>query len=188
MDGSSTTRERLLEAAVRLLGATGVQSVTHRSVEEQAGVARGSTRYHFGTREELLAAVLEHMAHSGGAVLEHVTDEPTQDEAMRAMTTRFLSDPEAERARFELFLYASRRPELCEAIARWRQGFVDMAAGHLAAHGATEPQVAARMTVAAMDGLILHALTGPHEDLQRHGPAWMAQLARVAAEFPGGDA
>lgn len=198
VDGSSTTRDRLLDAAVRLLGASGVQAVTHRSVEEEAGVARGSTRYHFGSREDLLAAVLEHMAHSGDAFLEHaaatvdgatlepgVMDEATQDEAMRAMAAGFLTDPEAERARFELFLYASHRPELREVIARWRQGFVDMTAGHLAAQGVTEPEVAARLAIAAMDGLILHALTAPHEDLRRHGPAWMAHLARAAADFPG---
>lgn len=190
------TRLKLLEAAVDLIASDGVQAVTHRSVEERAGVARGSTRYHFHTREELLAAVLEHMADLGMSALQRAADEvdgasldpgvmdaDTQQAAMASMASGFLADPATELARFELFLHAARRPELMETVAQWRQVFVDVSAAHLAARGAPEPEAAARLTIAAMDGLILHALTTPHPDYARLGPAWVAALAELAADF-----
>lgn len=200
MDAATSTREKLLGAAVELLGSDGVQAVTHRNVEQAAGVARGSTRYHFGSREDLLAAVLEHMAsvemqvlHRAATLTTAATIEPgmmddaTQTRAMTAMTSEFLANPSRARARFELFLYASRRPELTEAVFAWRQAFVDLSAAHLAAVGAPHPEAAARMVIAAMDGMILHALTGPHDDYVTFGPAWMATLARVGAVFDGTD-
>jgi hypothetical protein len=39
------------------------------------------------------------------------------------------------------------------------------------------------MMVATMDGLLLHALTTPHDDYQTWGPVWMAMLASLAAEL-----
>lgn len=102
---------------------------------------------------------------------------------MQVLAASFLVNPARERARFELFLYASRHPELIEVVARWRQTFVDISAAHLRARGAKHPEVGARMTIAAMDGLILHALSTPHADYTTHGPAWMALLARVAVDF-----
>lgn len=196
MEDSTSTREKLLQAAVRLLGESGVQSITHRNVEEAAGVARGSTRYHFGSREDLLASVLEYMAHASNSVIEQAAgavegasldpgemSDHAQAQAMAAMAAGFLADPANELARFELFLYATRRPELRETLAHWRNSYIDFSAQHLAACGAIHPEATARLCVAAMDGMILHALTVPHEDFQRFGPAWMAMLAETAVTF-----
>ena len=47
-------REQILEAALRVIGRSGRQAVTHRAVAEEAGVPLGSTTYYFDSRDDLL--------------------------------------------------------------------------------------------------------------------------------------
>jgi AcrR family transcriptional regulator len=51
-------RELLLEAALRLFAEHGVDAVSIRAVNREAGLGPASVHYHFGTKEELLRAVL----------------------------------------------------------------------------------------------------------------------------------
>lgn len=52
-------RDDLLDAAIDVLGGSGVHALTHRSVDAAAGVPSGSTSNHFRTRDALLDAVVE---------------------------------------------------------------------------------------------------------------------------------
>ena len=51
------TKLRVLEAAVEPLGTEGLRALTHASVDEQAGLPRGSTSNYFRTRAQLVAGV-----------------------------------------------------------------------------------------------------------------------------------
>ena len=51
-------RELLLEAALRLFSEHGVDAVSIRAVNREAGLGPASVHYHFGTKDELLQAVL----------------------------------------------------------------------------------------------------------------------------------
>ena len=55
-------RERLLEAAIRVLGERGMRALTHRAVDAEAGVAAGSAANYFSTREALFEAIVERVA------------------------------------------------------------------------------------------------------------------------------
>jgi AcrR family transcriptional regulator len=55
----SGTRERLLEAAERLFAARGFRGVSLRELTAAARVNLAAVSYHFGSKEELLRAVLE---------------------------------------------------------------------------------------------------------------------------------
>jgi AcrR family transcriptional regulator len=55
----SATRERLLDAAERLFARTGIEGTSLRSVMREAGVNPAAVHYHFGSKEELLRAVLD---------------------------------------------------------------------------------------------------------------------------------
>ena len=58
---TSGTKEALLEAAASLFAEKGFESVSLREVTARAGVNVASVKYHFGSREGLLDAVVEHM-------------------------------------------------------------------------------------------------------------------------------
>jgi AcrR family transcriptional regulator len=53
----TTTRDRLLDAAERLLDAGGVEAVTLREVGHQSGVSHNAPYKHFANTEALLAAI-----------------------------------------------------------------------------------------------------------------------------------
>lgn len=52
---AAATRERLLDAAMRLLAERGASAVNYRSVAIEAGLTAGAPAYHFASSEELLA-------------------------------------------------------------------------------------------------------------------------------------
>ncbi|GAB2633139.1 TetR/AcrR family transcriptional regulator [Prescottella soli] len=52
------TRARLVKTAERLFAADGVDAVSLRAVNAAAGLGPSSVHYHFGTKDDLLAAVL----------------------------------------------------------------------------------------------------------------------------------
>ncbi|WP_430334672.1 TetR/AcrR family transcriptional regulator [Rhodococcus sp. ACT016] len=63
------TRARLVKTAERLFAADGVDAVSLRAVNAAAGLGPSSVHYHFGTKDDLLAAVLLDM---GAAVRDRI--------------------------------------------------------------------------------------------------------------------
>jgi AcrR family transcriptional regulator len=55
---SATTRRRLIDAAVECLSDLGYLEATVEVVAERAGVSRGAVQHHFGSRDDLLIAVV----------------------------------------------------------------------------------------------------------------------------------
>lgn len=56
---ANETAERILDAAERLLGERGVAGTSVRAVTAEAGVNLGALHYHFGSKENLVRAVVE---------------------------------------------------------------------------------------------------------------------------------
>jgi AcrR family transcriptional regulator len=59
---SAAMRTRLLEATVECLVSYGYSGTTTQRVAEIAGVTRGAQVHHFGSKEDLVAAAVEHLA------------------------------------------------------------------------------------------------------------------------------
>jgi len=55
-------RQRLLEAALQVLGDEGIHALTQTRVAEQAGLRQSHLTYYFPTRSDLLKGVVEHAA------------------------------------------------------------------------------------------------------------------------------
>lgn len=51
-------REQVLDAAITLLGTKGVRALTHRGVDELAGMPQGSTSNYFRSRGALLEGIV----------------------------------------------------------------------------------------------------------------------------------
>ncbi|MFC9515372.1 TetR/AcrR family transcriptional regulator [Nocardiaceae bacterium NPDC056970] len=65
----NATRTRIVKTAERLFAADGVDAVSVRAVNAAAGLGPSSVNYHFGTKDDLLAAVLLDM---GAAVRDRI--------------------------------------------------------------------------------------------------------------------
>jgi AcrR family transcriptional regulator len=58
---SEQTRSALLDAAITLIHEKGLASSSTSDIAEAAGVSRGALTHHFKSREDLIAAAVEHM-------------------------------------------------------------------------------------------------------------------------------
>lgn len=59
--GRPSARDKILDAALELIGDIGVPAVTLDGVAARAGVSKGGLLYHFRFKEQLLAAANEHL-------------------------------------------------------------------------------------------------------------------------------
>lgn len=59
MNGPQDTKSRILDVAEVLLGEQGIERVSVRDITEKAAVNVAAINYHFGSKEDLIAAVFE---------------------------------------------------------------------------------------------------------------------------------
>jgi len=122
-------RERILNGVIDLLAQRGLEGVTHRAVDETAGLPQGSTSYYFSKKSDLLSAACEHLA----ALLEKDCEDlqvgiaekvarEGMDAAVKYVADELVSYTDSSHhlflARMELTLAASRRTELAGAGER----------------------------------------------------------------------
>jgi DNA-binding transcriptional regulator YbjK len=168
MNRVADPRGRLLDAALSIVGSQGLRALTHRRIEDKAGVARGSARYHLGTNDQIVAATLEHAVKRDTRIHEAVLAKvgfealagstTSLPKILAALVSPYLENPEALRARYELLLEATRRPSLEAEAQRWRAQFVSTAELALTAAGQADPHTVAVLLVACGDGLVFDAL------------------------------
>jgi AcrR family transcriptional regulator len=58
----TSSRDRILASAVQVAIRDGVSAMTLEAVAREAGVSKGGLLYHFSSKDELIAAMLEHHA------------------------------------------------------------------------------------------------------------------------------
>ncbi|MFD5420839.1 TetR/AcrR family transcriptional regulator [Streptomyces sp. NPDC127069] len=144
-------RQRIIDAAIRVVGAKGIAGLSHRSVAAEADVPLGSTTYHFKTLDDLLVAALRQANEAYAPALA-----PHGGEDLAGALARLLGELlDADRGRaeleYELYLAALRRPALRPVAAEWCEAVVAALSDH------TDP-VTARALVAVMDGISLQVL------------------------------
>lgn len=149
-------RQRIIDAAIRVVGAKGIAGLSHRSVAAEADVPLGSTTYHFATLDDLLVAALRQANEAFAPVLDPEAD---LAQALARLLGELLT---ADRARaeleYELYLAALRRPALRPVAAEWCE------AVSAALRERVDP-VTARAVAAVVDGISLQVLlTGAEYD------------------------
>ncbi|XVX19898.1 TetR/AcrR family transcriptional regulator [Actinomycetota bacterium] len=197
----TSTRLRLLQAAHELLGEEGMGALTHRRVEDRAGVSHGSTTYHFGTREQLIDALLEFNVERDHALMRRTSEEMVADESLRdlgpeALTWEWtrrsvagmLADTHQRLCRYELYLYAARRPEVQEILRRYRNQVVAEHAATHRAYGHPYPEAASRVLLSMFEGLSIMDLSVPNEAQEAWAPTYLMAVFAAAphlVEPPG---
>ncbi|CAM5363410.1 TetR/AcrR family transcriptional regulator [Streptomyces aurantiogriseus] len=149
-------RQRIIDAAIRVVGQKGLAGLSHRTVAAEADVPLGSTTYHFTTLDDLMVAALR-QANEGFAQLVAargaLTDPHTDLAAeLAALMGEWLAgDRTGVELEYELYLAALRRPPLRPVAAEWAKDLADLLAPR------TDPTTA-RALVALMDGICLQVL------------------------------
>jgi DNA-binding transcriptional regulator YbjK len=164
---SRSRRELLLRAAVELLADGGPRAVTHRAVAARAGVPQASTTYYFASIQQLTDEALRlHLSERTAelqAMIASATDKggSTEDIARVLAEMLITRSREIAIAQFEVYMQAGRNPELSTHVEQTLRTFEKIAESVLRLLGAREPERAAPVFVALIDGFLLHRVARP---------------------------
>ncbi|OEJ28018.1 TetR family transcriptional regulator [Streptomyces agglomeratus] len=162
--------ELITDAALTLLVERGMRGLTHRAVDERAGLPQGSTSNYARTRQALLEATVRRLAERETRVLA-LDEMPAPSAgldgivgALALVLHRHLTHHrELLVARYELGLEATRRPELREFYdAAGRHHFREPLNALMAAVGSREPERHALSLVAWCEGLMFSCAAGSY--------------------------
>ncbi|MFD6938555.1 TetR/AcrR family transcriptional regulator [Streptomyces goshikiensis] len=178
MPHASDTRQRIIDAVLRIIGQDGIAAVTNRRIAKEAGVSLGSVTYHFATQHELLRESLLHFVAEETrhftALADECSDECSDerfDIGQAAEVVAQVAGGNAFDSRhiapFELYVQAGRDERLRAAAAECFAAYDLLATRILTQLGVPDPERLAGVAVALVFGQQLRRLaTGaPAEDL-----------------------
>ncbi|MEU5400828.1 TetR family transcriptional regulator [Streptomyces sp. NPDC005963] len=173
--------ELITDTALDVLAERGMRGLTHRAVDEAAGLPQGSTSNLFRTRQTLLKAVVTRLMHREASILA-IEEMPGPHDGTAALADalalavhRSLSEhPGLVIARYELALEATRRPELRTAYDTAGRSFREPLHALMAAAGSAHPEWHTRSLIAWCEGLLFtcaagadHVAPPDHETVRR---------------------
>jgi len=172
-------RNALADAAIEVLGTGGIHKLSHRAVDERAGLPAGTAANYFPRRDDLLAAAAERVAElhlaemaaadraatvpagasaavpAGPGTLAELIGASLHD-AVTRHRTRYL-------AAYELALESTRQPALAEAMSRLGAGALGSTlAEHRALGLSTRPEQVQAL-IALYNGTLLTLIVAPPE-------------------------
>lgn len=161
-------RSELADAGLRLLAAEGARGLTHRAIDEEASVPKGTASNYFKTRADVIAGLIERIGERlapEAQVHRPLAAQPPGPDLfaayIRDIIARLLANRDVTLALFELRLEASRRPEIREMLGNWqRSNFAADVEFNLAA-GLPGGRREVALFHYAIDGLLLDRLTFP---------------------------
>jgi DNA-binding transcriptional regulator YbjK len=171
---SGARREQLVDAGLRLVAGGGLGAITHRSVESAAGVPHGTVTYWFGSRDGLIAAMVDRLVAdsearvaviAGDVAATFAAGDALDVGAIAAAVADWMqADAERQVARLELELAAARDPRLQARMRDAAQVFWRLCEPLVRAAGSSEPERDGRAMAAMIDGLLLDRLAHPPQD------------------------
>ncbi|MGW2490004.1 TetR/AcrR family transcriptional regulator [Streptomyces sp. NPDC001606] len=164
---NASRAELVADAALALLAERGMRGLTHRAVDETAGLPSGSTSNVARTRQALLELAVRRHAEREARVLA-LDETPDPGDGLDALAEglalalhRSLTrNRELLIARYELALEATRRPELRAFYDATGAVFKEQLAALLTAAGSPDPDRHVLSLVAWADGLMFSCAAG----------------------------
>lgn len=166
MAKNDSRRRAIADAGLRVLAQDGSRGLTHRAVDEAAGVPNGTTSNYFRSREALITGLVDRIG-------ERLA--PTQEELdarsagapgaalfadyLRDIVRRLTGDREVTLALFELRLESTRRPDLAAILGAWQRAGFDGDVAFNTAAGLPGGRREIALFHYAIDGLLFDRLT-----------------------------
>ncbi|MEV0965790.1 MULTISPECIES: TetR/AcrR family transcriptional regulator [unclassified Streptomyces] len=186
---SAPRAELIADAALDLLAERGMRGLTHRAVDERAGLPQGSTSNHARTRQALLETAVRRLAEREARVLTPArlpSPRGGAEELIDALALtlhRYLTDHRRLLVcRYELALEATRRPQLRVFYDRAGAAFREPLVALMAGAGSAEPERHALSLVAWCEGLMFSCAAGSYHA----SVPGREELRRGCAELVGG--
>lgn len=188
-DPARHTRSALLDATATAIARNGWSAITTRQVAALAGVNPALVHYHFGSMDELrrqaaVKAMAEEIAGPMGALL---ADTPLPAAIATCVEAVARIDPGSDRFAllYEAMLEAGRDPYLQAVMEEAYDGFRAALVDRIRAAGGRDPEAAAVVIAATLDGVLLHRLVKPGLDVRRLTSTIVAALQLPDARSAG---
>lgn len=165
-------RERIIEAAYKVLSEKGYDKASTKEIASTAGVAQGLINYYFPSKDHLFAEVFrretERYCHSFNELISYDRPLPLSFDAiaelLKVPKSRALEEPEWFRLRYELFAIGLRNesamPILKEMLETKRQHISDTVSA-LSGLPAGQTDTIAAILYALIEGLGLQKIADP---------------------------
>ncbi|GAA1028454.1 hypothetical protein GCM10009557_13550 [Virgisporangium ochraceum] len=163
----SATAARIADAALDVLGTGGIHALSHARVDATAGTPAGSASNYFRTRAALVDAAVTRLQQFDDEQWAATVagDRPTGPDGLADAFAAFVEAATGPQrtltvARYVIYVQGVVEPALLETLNGNRARVVGWTAAILADLGARDADNAATGLLAAVEGLILHRLSG----------------------------
>lgn len=189
-------RTRLADAAVRVLARQGSRGLTHRAIDGEAKVPRGTASNYFTSRDDIIEAILARIGERlapDPVVHAELAGRPPGRELfaayLRDIVHRLTGDRDAALALFELRLEAARKPSVADALGQWLRTGLDADVAFNTQAGLPGGRWDIVLFHYALDGLILDQLTVPIDEgvAADHAVDVLVERLLPVADRPGPD-
>jgi AcrR family transcriptional regulator len=194
-DTSGARRAEILAAAIRVLARRGLAETTTRKIAAEAGVNQAMLGYSFGSKDDLLSAVLQEMMRLTAEIVREVivpkreTAREAISESIRAFWAHVESSPELQVMQYELTLYALRHPDSAWLAKQQYDGYCAVVEHLFEEAYADSGQTSAlpladlaRFVVGGLDGMILQFVSDHDLNRARHDLEHLIQAIIALAE------
>lgn len=182
-------REALADAAIEILGTGGIHKLSHRAVDEQAGLPQGTASNYFPRRDDLLAAAVSRIGELQWAAMAAARREtavsvgvagPVDEADLIDLIGTFLYESATRHrtrylAVFELTLESTRRPELAQAIAQLVGVALDTTIAEHRALGLTTSPEQVQALISLYSGALLTSVISPEGAFTHEGALALAR-------------
>jgi DNA-binding transcriptional regulator YbjK len=171
-------RQMLTDAAIDVLGRRGIHQLSHRAVDDAAGLPPGTTTNYFKSRDDLLEAAARRVADLQVADMEAAAglSGETGLDGLTALLGRSLYEG-ATRYRtrflaiFELSLEATRRPALLDALSHSAAASLSATVRQHRVLGLQTPPEQVQALIALFGGALFALVTAPPAAVTPEGAA-----------------
>lgn len=163
-------REQIVTAATKVLSREGYENTSMKQIADEIGVASGLLHYYFGSKEELMAAVVQRMHDDVMAewvAAMEATDDPLERvvAGLRASAARFEKEPEFWRLALDMYAVGQRNPTIgkrvkamYDVVIRQVTEECEKIDAMLPMHSPLPMQSMAMTVAGALDGIAFQAL------------------------------
>ena len=164
-------RTTILDAAIEVVGATGIGGLTHRAVDARAGLPAGSTSNHFRTKDALLLGLVDRFGERELQAWERLVGEdvPLTPEELAGLLGRVaVEQARSLRAlaltRYAILVEAAHRPLVQERLREAGARVDSYFARWLRAVGSSRAEEDFDLLANYLAGVVLHELAHPTRD------------------------
>lgn len=151
------SRRRLLEAAAELVGSGGYSHTSVDAIAKHAGVVKSALYWHFGSKNGLLLAALEHYTRNWVSEVQAAVEQSNDpvgrlDKLLAHVRNLIVNEPMSRRMVFSLLIERGQHdPEVRRAIA---DVFAGLRAALTKGFGEVVPQVKTERLVVITDAIV----------------------------------